>query len=734
MKKLLFPLLLIGISSIIAQIVILRELLVFFSGNELSIGIILANWLFWTTIGSWLGGKLSSRIQQPINVLAFSEIFLSFFLLATIIALRSIKLFVPLTSGEILGIMPIWLYSFVLLAGICFVNGFLFVIGCRAVEGENKRSSEGIVGKVYILESLGSAFGGFVCSFLFLRYLNTLQIIFLLIIANLLSAGILCKRIRLLVYSCLVIILIFIFSGSLIILDQNSRQWQWKKTKILSSRDSIYGNITVTKQGSIYSFYENGLLAFNFPDELSNEESSHLTLLQHPEPKKILFIGGGAGGVINEALKYHSISSIDYIELDPLFIDLAKQFLNNPALDNPKVSIYNIDGRRFLDNTPTLYDVIIVNLPDPNTAQINRFYTKEFFKNVYDHLSDNGVFSIGVTSSENYISPELGDFLRCIHYTLKEIFPAIKVIPGDYCRFIASKNIGFITDDYKVLEKRLSVDTKYVRDYYLGDKLSAGRLQYLWNELLSKPAKFMNTDFHPVCYYYNITFWSTYFNDLFKNVFQLAGKLKLWHFSFLLICVLCVPKINRNKAVLLAIMTSGFSEISFQVVTLLAFQVVYGYVYYKLGIIFTSFMVGLALGSFYINRILHDLKNEYALFIKTQIAIVLYPLLLPLIFYFFARFEKLSYVGENIVFTYIPIIAGFIGGFQFPLGNKIYLNNRKDIGSTVGVTYGIDLFGSCIGVFLISAFILPILGIMNTCFVTVIVNLMSLIVLIKAKQ
>jgi len=731
MKKLQFPLLLIGISSIISQIVILRELFVFFSGNELSIGIILANWLFWTTIGSWAAGKFYSNIQKPITILAIFEIFLSFFLIATIIVLRSIKLLIPLTSGEILGIIPIWLYSCLILSGICFVNGSLFVVGCRAVEVEDKLLPEKIITKVYLLESLGSAFGGLVCSFLLIRYLNMLEIIFLLVIINLLSAAILCKKIRLLIYLCLVTILVFLFSGSLVKLDRVSRQWQWGKNEILSSKDSIYGNITVTKKGSVYSFYENGVLTFNFPDEFSSEESSHLTLLQHPEPKKILIIGGGAGGTINELLKYPTINAIDYIELDPLMINLAKKIINNKVLYSPKVNIHNVDGRRFLEAIPNLYDVVIVNLPDPNTAQINRFYTKEFFRSVYEHLNNDGVFSVGATSGENYISPELGDYLRCIYYTLKEVFPEIKVMPGDYCRFIAAKNKGFMTDDYRLLDKRLSVDTKYVRDYYLQDKLSEGRLIYLWNELLSKPVKFINTDFHPICYYYNITFWSTYFNDSFKKIFHFAGKLKLWHFLFLSIFVFLFRK--RKQAVLLAIMTSGFSEISFQVVTLLAFQVIYGYVYYKLGIIFTSFMIGLVIGSFCINRILPSVKNEYNLFIKTQISMIVYPLFLPIIFYFFNQSRTLSFLGENIIFPYLPIIAGFIGGFQFPLGNKIYLNNKEDIGSAAGITYGIDLFGACVGVFFISAFILPVMGITNTCFVTVIINLISLIILIKVK-
>jgi len=178
-------------------------------------------------------------------------------------------------------------------------------------------------------------------------------------------------------------------------------------------------------------------------------------------------------------------------------------------------------------------------------------------------------------------------------------------------------------------------------------------------------------------------------------------------------------------------MSGGFSEISFQVVTLLAFQVIYGYVYYKLGIILTSFMIGLALGSWVINRTFPRIKNIERLFFKTQLAITIYPLFLPAIFFTFAHWPKLAFLGNNVILPYLPLIAGFIGGVQFPLANKIYLKRRNNLGTAVGITYGTDLLGACIGALLISVFVLPIMGITRTCIVTAIINLSALIIIWK---
>ena len=771
MKRLIAALILMGITFMISQIVLIRELLILFYGNELSIGIILANWLWWTSCGSWLGARLERKIKQPLTTVALIEIFIAFFLIITIIAIRGTKFILPSAPGEMLGLIAIWLWSFILLSGLCILNGFLFVAGCTSYKNLCKPESESAlsIGKVYILEAIGAGSGGIFCSLVLLNYFNSLEIVWGIALFNLIIAAVLWplakRRNTWVIYIGIILTLILGFTGYLKGLHIESRRWQWpgyptgtaSRYSIITSRDSIYGNITITKHNSHHNFYENGLLSYSIPDISSSEWSVHPALLQHPYPKRVLLIGGGISGPLEEILKYNTIESVDYTELDPLVIELARSILPEKeiaALNNPKVNIHYSDGRRFLKTTKQQYDVIIVNLPDPYTAQLNRFYTLEFFMEAADHLTPHGIIYFGVTSAENYISPILGEFLRCIYYTLKEVYPEIKVIPGENNYFIGAKVKDNITNDHRILEERLcnrNVTTHYVKDYYLKYRLSKERLEYLNQQLFLEKATFLNTDFHPICYYYNITFWSTYFNNTFKKVFAFMAKMKLWHFLFPVILASlfwfwpskkrgtprCSAPGGQNKTagagnyVLVPLMTSGFSEISFQVVTLLAFQMMYGYVYYKLGLILTSFMIGLALGAYIINRIMPAVKNERSLFFKTQIAITLYPLLLPLVFYIFAKTPNLSFLGENIVFPILPAIAGFVGGFQFPLGNKIYLSGGKELGRAAGFTYGIDLFGACIGALFISAFVLPILGITQTCLVTALINMSALICILQ---
>jgi len=92
----------------------------------------------------------------------------------------------------------------------------------------------------------------------------------------------------------------------------------------------------------------------------------------------------------------------------------------------------------------------------------------------------------------------------------------------------------------------------------------------------------------------------------------------------------------------------------------------------------------------------------------------------------------------DTVFAFLPIIAGFIGGFQFPLASKICLKNREvehpdevgEVGRWAGFLYGVDLLGSCLGALLASLILIPILGIFQTCLLVSILNFGVLVLLI----
>jgi len=106
------------------------------------------------------------------------------------------------------------------------------------------------------------------------------------------------------------------------------------------------------------------------------------------------------------------------------------------------VRVHVTDGRLFLKTTASTFDVIIVNLPDPQTAQLNRFYTLEFFQEAARKLTGSGVLALRLTAAEDYISPELAAFLGSIHKTLHAVFPEVTAIPGETVHFFGARRTG----------------------------------------------------------------------------------------------------------------------------------------------------------------------------------------------------------------------------------------------------------------------------------------------------
>ena len=750
----------IGFTSLSAQIVFLRELLVLFYGNELSIGVVLGCWLFWTGIGSLFLGRLADRFRSPAIIFSFLQILLAIALVLTLLAIRSVKIFMDLSPGQIIGYLNIFIASFAVISVYCVLNGFLFSLGCRIYEKIHgpglDRASRGL-GLIYILEALGAVAGGLLTSLVLIRAISPITLVAILGGLNLVAAGLLlfsfaprrkAKPAKVLWLAVVAASVVAVAAGGLGELAELSLTRQWQGFNLEKVENSIYGNLAVTGRKNQFSLFENGLLVFTHPDLQTAEESVHFAMLEHPAPRRILLIGGGVGGSLREILRHPSVSEVTYLELDPAIIRLAGEFLEPSEvafLTDPRVEVINGDGRLYLERERKKYDLIIVNLPDPFTAQINRFYTREFFDLARLRLQAGGILSLGVTSSENYISGELRSFLGCIYKTVKAVFPSVVVIPGGSNYFIASDTGDYLTDDYAILEERSlerRLDLKYLRGYYLADRMQRSRIDYLRRMIETAPRVRLNLDFHPICYFYDMVFWSSYFSGesggWFTRLLTVSLIMRWWWFLLpvglaLILFPLFRSRRSRSRGawVLWPVMTSGFSEIVFQVVVLLSFQIFYGYVYYKLGIILTLFMVGLVLGGGVITAILPRIRDEDRLFFITQIAICLYPLLLPMVFYLLTSSpgEMTRQLGENIIFPALPVVAGFIGGFQLPLAGRIYLRGRKRMGLVSGLTYGFDLLGACLGAIVISALVLPILGVAATCYAVFFLNLTGLIVI-----
>ena len=133
---------------------------------------------------------------------------------------------------------------------------------------------------------------------------------------------------------------------------------------------------------------------------------------------------------------------------------------------------------------------------------------------------------------------------------------------------------------------------------------------------------------------------------------------------------------------------------------------------------------GLALGGLIIAKRMPTTRNHMDGFIRAQVGICIYPLILPVLFIWLSGTNStvISWFGSNILLPFIPIIAGILGGIQFPLANKICIEENEESARAAGLSYSLDLAGACVGALLATAILVPILGIIGTCLLTALIN------------
>jgi len=736
---------LIGFSTVLGQIVLMRELIVVFNGNEISLGIMLATWLFWTAAGSGLSSGFAPGGNNARRAVAALECLLGVSLPPTIWGLRASRTFFQTVPGELVGPVPMLLTSLACLSLFCVVSGSLFVAATRMYEQECAVSARVATSSAYLLEAAGSAFGGILASIVLLRFLEAFQIATVVALLNLCMAAVLVFRMSrkqlgaLTVAAALFATLLLIYAAPS--LDRSARARLWRGFHLAGSRDSIYGNLTVIETGNIRSIYDNGVILASAPDENAAEEAVHYALLEHPAPRQILLIGGGVNGSIAQALKYPTVERIDYVELDPALIDMARQFFPvqfAPVISDRRVHVHYADGRYYLRRAGDTFDVIILKVPDPQTAQLNRFYTVEFFRSARDHLASGGLLALQLRSSEDYISPDLAEFLRCIHNTLQKVFPYVVAVPGETIHFFAATRPDILTDNPQTLISRLQqrkLKTQYVREYFIPFRMMPDRMAQVYEQLRPLTSTPVNRDFKPIAYYFDVVLWSTQFKLGYSRWFRAAAHIAftdvidavLIILLFVAILLAFVPARERRarSAAACCVAATGFTLMTLQIFLLLAFQSVYGYVYQQLAILIAMCMAGIAFGSWLgIRRIRSRECPPCSAIATTQLLLALSGPALIFVVSLLAKISGMAttWLAAQFVFPALAALCGMLGGYQFPIATEIYLQDSSSR-SRIGTLYAIDLLGGCVGALLLSSYLIPVFGFWETAWLSAAVNL-----------
>lgn len=749
-----------GFTSLTVQTLLIREFLVTFYGNELIIGLLLANWLILEGLGSSIFARWAGRVKKPLIFYILFQILISLYFPLSVFLTRVVKNFFHTTPGEVIGIVPIFLSSFLILLPLSLSDGAQFPFGCRMYSDFTKKPLESI-GKVYIFEALGFIIAGPIFTYLFITRFYSSQIALIIALLNFVSGLFLItaekvgdpaiavkslKKKGFLFFLVFLVVLniYFLFSNFAKQIHFSSVNAQWHNRNVLAYQNSIYGNLCVTKAEGQYTFYSNGIptITTPYPDITTIEEFVHFALLSHPQPEHVLLIGGGAGGVLAEILK-QPVKRVDYTELDPLIIKMVKKYpteLTLRELNDPRVEIKYIDGRRYVRDCLSTYDLVLVNLPVPSTLQLNRFYTIEFFEQAKKILRPGGIFVLPLPGSLSYISAELRNLNGSILRSLKAVYSYVKIIPGDTNLYFASQNPLNINAQtlVKCLNKRRVV-TRLLTPFYLEYRFHQRWLDWYQKSMgdLSRVRK--NYDLYPAGVFYELTHWSALVTPALRNFLKFIEKINLKILVALILLFtlfqLGLQKVapSLKKIVIpYAIFGTGFLGMTFNLVFIFVYQSFYGYAYHHIALLVTAFMVGLTLGGWLMTRRISRGEKSLISFLKLEFALVIFSLLLvPLLLFLNRPVGQLNEI-LSLLFFVLAGISGFLVGSEFPLANKIYSESREFTRSA-GVLYATDLFGAWFGALAVSLCLVPVIGVINTCLILALLKTSSLTFLFTTK-
>ncbi|MFQ6098390.1 MAG: fused MFS/spermidine synthase, partial [Armatimonadota bacterium] len=659
--------------------------------------------------------------------------------------------------------LPTLLLSGLTLLLCCIILGAQFGLACALVSSPRSPQAKDsadrgarAVGRIFVLEAAGAVAGGLIFHFWLADHLQSMSALAAVGVVNTALAAWLAmthlsRGARASVAAFAGAVGLALAAAAFVPpiargMDRASMRARWRGYTLAAAVNSRYGALAVTRSGRQVSFYHDGLLAFTTEDDLANEELAHLTMLEARDTSRVLFVSGGLGGAIAEVLK-HGVERLDYVELDSRQIQLALAHLPSrlkEPLHDPRVCVHLGDGRVFVrDAKPDAYDVVIVNVPDPSTAMLNRFYTEEFFREVARALRPRGIVSVSLSAAEAGPGGNRRLLYASVLKALKRVFPdVIAVVPVTKSRvfFFGCATAGVLTHDAAVLVRRLrerGVTGAFVSPEWVEQQhLPAPAWDLFVMSVQQESEAATNRDFLPVSYQYWLRMWVSQYSSRAARALSRADRWTRWIWAVPGLAALVALVLGTlwpaypRAAVTVVLAGTGFVEMGLQLMVLFAFQTVAGYLFYQIGILTTLYMAGLAVGGELGRRLVGRSGGTVA---------AAFAICLPGLVVVSAAMPWAVAGGiagpeaVKVMLGGISLIGGALGGCAYAVAVRLASSagrrphDARDAGRAGAALYAADLVGGALGAILVSVLVLPALGLWQTCYGLAILSATGLI-------
>ena len=198
-------------------------------------------------------------------------------------------------------------------------------------------------------------------------------------------------------------------------------------TDVLHEKTSPYQKIQVAESEQYgRMLILDGVFQTSVKDEWTYHEMvSHVPLMVHPHPERVLIIGGGDGGVAREVCRHESVKQVDLCEIDERVIELSKEYfptISKVLLDQPeKLHVHVGDGIAFAKSVKNFYDVIIIDCSDP-IGPGEGLFTREFYQSAKEALREVGLI---VQQTESPIVQQ--KIVHDVFEAMGDVFPIVRM-------------------------------------------------------------------------------------------------------------------------------------------------------------------------------------------------------------------------------------------------------------------------------------------------------------------
>ncbi|MDD5348085.1 MAG: hypothetical protein PHT59_05685 [Candidatus Omnitrophica bacterium] len=713
----------VGASGIIAQVVLVRELLVSFHGNELTIGIQFGAWMLLEALAVFAAGRFVDRHKEKYSLLLAAQLVFVFGFPASIVGVRVFKPLLGFMPGQGLGLGAVIASSLAVFALAATSHAALFGIACSIFCPAGDAQTGGI-GRVYSWETIGTVAGGLFSALVLTTAGEPLMVAVCVGLVNLLATMFLLRRVNSLARFGLVcaagVLSLAAITANVPAIGKASLNREFAPLEILEYRNSVYANIVLAQHGDQKTLFYNGapLLTFPHPDIGSFEEFGIIPLAFHPGPRKVLVLENGMGGLIQQVLK-NPVERVDYLELDAQVQEVLKGYPDSSVAEvrsDPRLRVIYQDSRTYLAKARESYDVILIGLTHTSDLVSNRLFTEEFFLQAAGRLADNGIIAFRFPSSRTYLSPALERLGKSITGAASRALQYSRVIPGENAIVLVSNAPYIRTLSPADVSRRIrerGITVAVLVPSYISFLLDKGRQDWYLRQTGTMPA-FANRDARPVAVFETFLLWNRQMQTIFYKV--LDGLLRMAVF-FIVVCILSAaafvhvfqtarPRNSKNIALDYGILTTGFGGMLLELLCVFGFQVKFGYLYLAVGILIAVFMTGVGCASLAVARSRYLAGLSAQAFLCVEAAFIVFGLAAG-VSGFLSRIPA-SAVGF-FVFALILFFCGACIGAEF--GLAAHLRAGKSLPAKASAAlYAADLAGGCLAGLLGSLVLVPLLG------------------------